>query len=32
LGTTFYLLSIMALPRHIDQLPPQAVETGIANT
>lgn len=32
LGTTFYLLSIMALPRHIDQLPPQAIDTGIANT
>ena len=29
LGTTFYLLSIMALPRHLDQIPPQAAATGI---
>lgn len=29
LGTSFYLLSIMALPRHLDRIPPQAAETGI---
>lgn len=29
LATTFYLLSIMALPRHLDKIPPQVADTGI---
>ncbi len=32
IGAPSYLFSIMALPRHIDQLPPQATETGIPNS
>lgn len=32
IGTASFLFSIMALPRHIDQLPPQAKSTGIKDT
>jgi len=31
MGTAAYLLSIMALPRHLDALPPQARKTGISD-
>jgi len=32
IGAASFLFSIMALPRHIDQMPPEAEETGIADT
>lgn len=31
-GAASFLFSIMALPRHIDQMPPEAKDTGIADT
>lgn len=32
IGAASFLFSIMALPRHIDRLPPEAEDTGIADT
>ncbi len=32
LGSASFLFSIMALPRHIDQMPPESQDTGIADT
>jgi len=32
IGAASFLFSIMALPRHIDRMPPEAEETGIADT
>lgn len=32
IGAASFLFSVMALPRHIDQLPPEAEDTGITDT
>ncbi len=32
LGAASFLFSIMALPRHLDQMPPEVLDTGIADT